>query len=188
MRYMPPTKRLFILRHAKSSWDNPGIEDHERPLAPRGVRACGVMAAHLRANSIEPELVLCSSARRTRETLQGVAPTGQHVIESELYSATAGDLVERLHRVADDVGTVLLIGHNPSMQMLVLRLARRDAEAAAARAAVERKFPTGALATLTFECGWTELGPGSARLVAFLTPKELTGKSAAGAGARGHRA
>lgn len=184
---MPQSNRLFILRHAKSSWDDPGLDDRERPLAPRGQRTCKVMAEHLRTNAIEPELVLCSSARRTRETLEGVAPTGKHVIESELYSATTGDLVNRLHRVPDDVGSVMLIGHNPALQMLVLRLARRDPEAAGTRAAVERKFPTGALATLTFECGWSELGPGSARLAGFLTPKELNGKSAAGAEAPGHR-
>jgi phosphohistidine phosphatase len=132
--------------------------------------------------------VLCSSARRTRETLGGVAPTGKHVIESELYSATTGDLMDRMRRVPHHVKSVMLIGHNPALQMLVLRLARRDSEAAEARAAVERKFPTGALATLTFECDWCELGPGSARLAAFLTPKELNGKSAAGAEARGHPA
>jgi len=185
---MPPAKRLLILRHAKSSWDDPGLEDHERPLAPRGVRACKVIAEYLRTAAIEPELVLCSSARRTRETLEGIAPPGKHVIEPELYSATTGDLVDRLHRVPDDVGSVMLIGHNPAVQMLVLRLARRDPEADGARAAVERKFPTGALATLTFERGWSELGSGSARLAGFLTPKELNGKSAAGAEAPGHHA
>jgi len=185
---MPEAKRLFILRHAKSSWDNPGLEDHERPLAPRGVRACQFLAEYVRANGISPELVLCSSARRTRETLDGVAPAGKHVIESGLYSAATGDLVERLHRVPDDVGSVMLIGHNPALQMLVLRLARRDSDAAGARAAIERKFPTAALATLTFECAWSELGPGSARLAGYLTPKELNGKSAAGATAPGRRA
>ena len=185
---MRQTKQLFVLRHAKSSWDNPGLDDHERPLAPRGQRACKVMAEHLRTNAIEPELVLCSSARRTRETLEGVAPSGQRVIESELYSASAADLVDRLRRVPDDVASVMLIGHNPAVQMLVLRLARREAGAADDRAAVERKFPTGALATLTFDCGWSELAPGSARLSAFLTPKELNGKPAAGAAAPAHRA
>jgi phosphohistidine phosphatase len=185
---MLPTRRLFVLRHAKSSWDNSRLEDHERPLAPRGQRACVVMAEHLRMNAIEPELVLCSTARRTRETLEGVAPSGQRLIESELYSASAGDLVDRLRRVPDDVASVMLIGHNTAVQMLVLRLARRDANAADDRAAVERKFPTGALATLTFDCGWSELGAGSARLSAFVIPKELSGKPAAGAGAPGRRA
>ena len=81
---MSATKQLFILRHAKSSWDNPGLEDHERPLAPRGQRSCVVMSEHLRTHAIKPDLVLCSSARRTRETLEGVAPTGQHLIEPKL--------------------------------------------------------------------------------------------------------
>jgi len=184
---MPATKRLFLLRHAKSSWDDPGLDDHERPLAPRGQRACRVIAEYLHANAIEPELVLCSSARRTRETLEGVAPTGERVIESDLYTASPAELVERLRRVSDDVASVMLIGHNPSMQMLALRLARRNGDAAA-RAALERKFPTGALATLTFECGWSELGSGSAQLVAFMTPKELNGKTGAGAAAPGHPA
>ncbi|HTP20992.1 MAG TPA: histidine phosphatase family protein [Solirubrobacteraceae bacterium] len=181
---MSQTKRLFILRHAKSSWDDPGLDDHERPLAPRGRRACKVMADHLRTSAIEPQLVLCSSSRRTRETLEGIAPAGEHVIESELYSASTADLVERLRRVPDDVGSVMLIGHNPAVQMLALRLARRDGDAGE-RVALARKFPTGALATLTFECSWSELAPGSGRLAAFLTPKELNPKPGAGAGAPG---
>jgi phosphohistidine phosphatase len=184
---MPGTKRLYVLRHAKSSWDDPGLDDHERPLAPRGRRACAGMAEHIRTAGIAPELVLCSTARRTRETLEGIDPPGRRLIEAELYSASAQDLLDRLHQLSEDVGSAMLIGHNPSMQMLVLRLARRGDDRPE-RAAVERKFPTGALATLTFECDWSELGPGSARLTAFQAPKELNGKSGAGAAAPGHRA
>jgi phosphohistidine phosphatase len=176
---MAQTKQLFVLRHAKSSWDNPGLEDHERPLAPRGQRSCAVMADYLRANAIKPELVLCSSSRRTRETLAGVAPAGEHVIEPELYSASAEEVLDRVRRVPDDLSSVMVIGHNPTVQMLVLRLARREGDGAA-RSAVERKFPTGALATLTFECGWRELGAGSAHLAEFLTPKGLGATSRAG--------
>jgi phosphohistidine phosphatase len=179
MTGMAPNKQLFILRHAKSSWDNPGLEDHERPLASRGQRACAVIAEYLRTNAIKPQLVLCSSARRTRETLEGVAPTGEHVIERELYSASAEELLDRLRRLPDDLGSVMVIGHNPTVQMLVLRLARRDGDATA-RSAVERKFPTGALATLTFDCRWSELAAGSAHLAEFLTPKGLNATSRAG--------
>jgi phosphohistidine phosphatase len=184
---MSGTKRLYVLRHAKSSWDDPGLDDHERPLAPRGRRACAGMAEHIRTAGIAPELVLCSTARRTRETLEGIDPPGRRLIEAELYSASAQDLLDRLHQLSADVGSAMLIGHNPSMQMLVLRLARRGDDRPE-RAAVERKFPTGALATLTFECDWSELGPGSARLTAFQAPKELNGKSGAGAAAPGRRA
>jgi len=187
---MPGTKRLFVLRHAKSSWDNPGLEDHERPLAPRGQRACSVMAEHIRATGIEPELVLCSSSRRTRETLQGVDPPGERVIEDELYSATAQGVLDRLHQVPDSVGSVMLIGHNPASQMLVLRLSRRDDGSAAGpeRTEVERKFPTGALATLTFEGTWSELASGGARLTEFLTPRKLSEAGPGDGAARAHRA
>ncbi len=177
---MAPIKQLFILRHAKSSWDNPGLEDHERPLAPRGQRACAVMAEHLRTNAIKPELVLCSSSRRTRETLAGVAPTGEHVIDPQLYSASAEELLDRLRQLRDDLSSAMVIGHNPALQMLVLRLARRDGDDVAVRSAVERKFPTGALATLTFDCDWAELAAGRAHLAEFLTPKGLSAISRAG--------
>jgi phosphohistidine phosphatase len=176
---MAPIRQLFILRHAKSSWDNPGLEDHQRPLAPRGQHACAVMADHLRTNAVKPELVLCSSARRTRETLEGVAPTGEHLIEPQLYSASAEDVLGRLRQLPGDVSSVMVIGHNPTLQMLILRLARRDGDGAV-RSAVERKFPTGALATLTFECAWSELAAGSAHLAEFLTPKGLSATSRAG--------
>jgi phosphohistidine phosphatase len=81
-------KRLFLLRHAKSSWDDPGLDDHDRPLAPRGRRASGLIAEHLRRARIGPVLVLCSSARRTRETLERAMPAldpGYVRIERHLY-------------------------------------------------------------------------------------------------------
>jgi phosphohistidine phosphatase len=171
---MPSSKQLFVLRHAKSSWDDPRLADHERPLAPRGRRSVEAIAAHLNAAGITPELVLCSSARRTRETLEGVAVGGEHVIESELYGASYQEVLERLHRVPDEIGSVMLVGHNPTLQTLVLRLADGDAtDDGSGLAEVRRKFPTGALATLTFDGTWTELSPRSARLAAYVRPKSL---------------
>jgi phosphohistidine phosphatase len=114
--------------------------------------------------------VLCSSARRARETLEGIGVAGRHLIEPELYAARTQDLLERLQRVPDDVASVMVIGHNPTMQTLVLTLASPAAELSEARA----KFPTGALATLTFDAAWRELGAGRARLTAFVRPKALT--------------
>ena len=130
------------------------------------------MAEHIRATGIAPELVLCSTARRTRETLEGVDPPGERVIEAGLYSAPRTDVIDRLRQVPDDVDSVMLVGHNPSIPDA--RPAARRATAATIepeRAAVERKFPTGALATLTFEGSWSELDPGARCLTAFLTPK-----------------
>ena len=171
---MPSSKRLFILRHAKSSWDDPGLADHERPLAPRGRRAVEAIAAHVSAAGITPELVLCSSARRTRETLEGVAVGGEHVIESGLYGASCQEVLERLHRVPAGVESVMLVGHNPTLQALVLRLADDDDTTDnSCLAEVRRKFPTGALATLTFDGTWEELSPRSARLASYVRPKSL---------------
>ncbi len=78
---MQTEKRLFVLRHAKSSWDDPGLDDRDRPLAPRGIRSTKLLAKHVRAQGIEPTQVLCSPSRRTRETLEGVAPGGETLIE-----------------------------------------------------------------------------------------------------------
>jgi phosphohistidine phosphatase len=172
---MPTSNKLFVLRHAKSSWAEAGLDDHERPLAPRGHRAAKLIAIHLHAERIAPTLVLCSSARRTRETLEAVAPPGQAVIEPWLYGAGASTILERLRDVPPDTGSVMVIGHNPALQVLVLRLAAEGNGAAAdgPLAAVRSKFPTGALATLTFTCDWSDLASGCAELTSFVRPRDL---------------
>jgi phosphohistidine phosphatase len=173
---MLPTKQLFILRHAKSSWDDARIDDHDRPLAPRGQRAVGVLATYVREHGIEPSLVLCSSSRRTRETLDGVAPTGEVRIEPELYAASAGGLLDRIRRIDPATPSAMVIGHNPAMQMLVLRLAAvtyTEHEDESDLETVRRKFPTGALATITFDCEWRDLSAGAGQLTGLVRPKDL---------------
>jgi phosphohistidine phosphatase len=174
-RYVASRKRLFVLRHAKSSWEEPSLHDHDRPLAPRGRRAVTLLAEHLQATDIHPSLVLCSSARRTLETLEGVSPGGETLIEPELYAASASTLLERLRRVSEGTESVMVIGHNPALQILVLRLAGGHGAVidGSDLAAVQRKFPTGALATLAFDGTWSELTPGSAELLEFVRPKSL---------------
>ena len=164
-------KRLYLLRHAKSSWDEPGLADRDRPLAPRGRRASKVMSEYLRDEGISPELVLCSPSQRTRETLERIGIDDSRVrIEDDLYGASAGDLLAVLNRVADDVDSVMLIGHNPGIQDLAIQLAGPGPEIARVR----QKFPTAALAALEHDGTWTQLTPGSAELVAFVKPKELS--------------
>ena len=179
---MHTSKRLFILRHAKSSWDDPGLDDHERPLAPRGRRAVEAIALHVSARGIEPDVVLCSSSRRTRETLEGIAIGGEHLIEQHLYNATCEETIDRLRQLPESVSEAMLIGHNPTVQMVVLKLTNHDSDGAddPVRDEVKRKYPTGALATLAIDCEWTELAPGCARLEEFTSPK---GFSAAPEGA-----
>jgi phosphohistidine phosphatase len=164
---MTQTRHLLLLRHAKSSWDEPSLSDHDRPLAPRGRKAAKRIGAHVRREQIPVGLVLCSSARRGRETLELVAPPGEVRIERELYGATSGELLERLRRVPDETFVVMLIGHEPAISDLAVRLTGPVSELA------DRKFPTGALATLKFTGPWSGLGPDHAELAAFVTPGEL---------------
>jgi phosphohistidine phosphatase len=166
-------RTLYLLRHAKSSWEDPALADHDRPLASRGRRASRIVARHLRGQAIAPRLVLCSSSTRARETLElirsGFDSEVEAQIEERLYASTAGDLLDRLHAVAPDLDSVMLIGHNPAIQELALGVAGRGAQLGRLR----EKFPTAALATLTFAVGWRELAPGVAELVAFVRPREL---------------
>jgi phosphohistidine phosphatase len=165
---MTETKHLLLLRHAKSSWDDPSLADEDRPLAPRGRKAAKRIKAHVRREQIPVALVLCSSAKRARETLDLVAPPGEILIEHELYRATAAELLERLRRLPDEVDAVMLIGHQPAISDLAVGLVGRGSEVA------DRKFPTAGLATLTFTGLWRTLAPRRARLASFVTPGELT--------------
>ena len=164
--------RLLLLRHAKSSWDDPGLPDHDRPLAPRGHRAAERMAGYLRSNAPHVELVLCSSALRASETLERMRNAfgdAEIAVEDELYGATDDELLERLRRGADRSDTVALIGHNPGIHDLAIALAGSGEGLERMRA----KFPTGALAVLEFDGPWPRLARGGARLASFVTPKDL---------------
>ncbi len=168
-------RRLHLLRHAKSSWADPGREDRDRPLAPRGRRAARRLAGHLRDLGVRPDLVLCSPAVRTRQTLELVQPglgAGVDVrFEEELYAASADGLLDRLRQLPESAGAALVVGHNPGLQELVLLLARRGSlrERAAAH------FPTAALATLSFGAGgWAGLTRSGAELVSYVVPRELS--------------
>ena len=131
--------RLWLLRHAKSSWDEPELDDRDRPLAPRGEQSADRMSDYLRAEGIRPDVVLCSSALRTRQTLARVlsalGPELEIHIEPGLYTFDAGSLLERLRAIPDAV-SAMLIGHNPAMQDLAIRLADPWGQAGRARTEV----------------------------------------------------
>jgi phosphohistidine phosphatase len=167
-------KTVYLLRHAKSSWADTGIGDLDRPLAPRGQRAAEKIANHLRRQGIAPAIVLCSSARRARETLAVVAPAfgsaTEHVIEKGLYAASAAELLSRLRRIPDGTQSVMIIGHNPGLQDLAVTLAGPGARLERLR----EGFPTTALAVLRSPiASWRELGPRDAELIDFVVPREL---------------
>ena len=160
-------KRLWLLRHAKSSWDEPGLADHERPLAPRGRKAAKRIRAWAAEHDVRPELVLCSTAVRARATLDLVADgLGDPAIQLEagLYHAWEADILARVQAVPADVGELLLVGHNPGFECLVALLAPPGVEA----------FPTRALAELRLSIpAWSAARPGCAELVRLVLPREL---------------
>lgn len=172
-RGSPSHKRLFLLRHAKSSWDDPALADHDRPLAPRGRRAGALICEHMLAAGVAPELVLCSSSLRTRQTLELIAPAlpvGCEVLyERALYATTAHALLDRLRAVDDEVVALMLVGHNTEIADLVLTLAGSGKRLSAVR----ERFPTAALATLEFGGRWRGLGRGDAKLTDYVVPREL---------------
>jgi phosphohistidine phosphatase len=164
-----------VLRHAKSSWAEDDQPDRERPLAPRGRKAARRVAAYLRDHGVRPDVVLCSPAERTRLTLELIQPElgdGVEVLlEDDLYGASANQLLARLRRLPDSAGTVMIVGHNPGVQELVVLLARDGALRTRARG----HFPTAALATLDLPLdAWTGLQPATAELVTYVVPHELT--------------
>ena len=170
-----PTKHLYVLRHAKSSWAEAGVADHDRPLAPRGEEALARLRRYVAGHGLSPALVLCSSARRTVLTCNGILPAlpadTTVEIEQDLYGASGSRVLARLRRLDDDVPSVLVIGHNPGMHSLASMLTGAgDPEL---RGRLATAFPTGALATLAFHGSWADLAPGSATLEAFVVPREL---------------
>jgi phosphohistidine phosphatase len=162
-------KRLWLLRHLKSSWDEPGLADHDRPLAPRGQKAGKRVRRWASEHDVRPDLVLCSTAVRARATLDLVSPAlGAPVVEIEggLYHAWADDLLARLRIVAPDLESVLMIGHNPGLHELAALLAPPGPAA----------FPTGALAELQVDVDeWSELQPGSAKLTRLVVSRKPAG-------------
>lgn len=164
---------LHLLRHAKSSWADEDLDDHDRPLSKRGRRDAETIARHL-ARGGTPDLVLSSTATRARGTL---APLLEYLkprrilLDRDLYLAPGAKLLQRLRKADEDVRAVLLIGHNPGLHELALLLA--DPDTPVELPPLSGKFPTGALASYRFGSEWRRLKPHAATLVAYVTPREL---------------
>jgi phosphohistidine phosphatase len=167
---------LFLLRHAKSSWSNPSLPDQERPLATRGVTDAPLMGKAMAERGLDPELVLCSSARRTRDTLALVVPElrvePNVIYEDALYHASPKAMLEMLRAVQPGANRVMLVGHNPEIQSLAIDLV--EAGPKHFRDRLMTKYPTAALAVINFAAGlWTRVTVNSGTLNLFLSPKDL---------------
>jgi phosphohistidine phosphatase len=167
---------LLLLRHAKSRWDEPGVEDHERDLTPRGEAAAARMGVLLRERRLVPDLVLCSTARRAVRTWRlagaGLDPVPPTAERDDLYLAEPDRLLDLARRHGGAARRLLLVGHNPGMHALAVRLAGTGDPAL--RATLATKFPTAALARLGFAApSWDAVAPGAGELLGFWRPRDL---------------
>lgn len=171
-------RKLYLLRHAKSSWEDPAADDFHRPLNGRGRKSAAQIAEYLAAHKIRPAMALVSAALRTRATYQLIEPRLEGVpvsFEEDLYAAGKSQLLQRLHKLDGHLASVMVVGHNPGLERLAASLAGHNGDPEAL-AHLKEKFPTGALAVLETDARhWAELGPGTCRLTAFIRPKDLMG-------------
>jgi phosphohistidine phosphatase len=163
-------RTLLVLRHAKSAWP-PGVTDHERPLAPRGVREAGLAGDWLRAHAPAIDAVLCSTATRTRQTLERTRIDAPVEFVDRLYDATPGAVIEEINAVDAGIETLLVIGHEPAMSQVALGLATADGSNPTAAEGISTKFPTSAIAVLRTGEPWDQLTLSGAALVTFHVPR-----------------
>ncbi len=168
------TRRLMLLRHAKSDW--PDVPDRDRPLAKRGRRDAPVIGRWLHGHGYLPDAVVCSAARRTRETWELLAPelggSPPVTFEPRAYGASALTLLYLVGELPAGCRAALLIGHNPAISELATCLVRPPDDNGAP-AAPRIRFPTAAVAVLEFSGDWAALAPGQARLLDYAAPADL---------------
>ncbi|MCV7035021.1 histidine phosphatase family protein [Mycobacterium heckeshornense] len=165
-----PVRTLVLLRHAKSAYPD-GVADHERPLAPRGEREAGLAGDWLRKNVPAVDAVLCSTATRARQTLAHTGIDAPVRYLERLYGATPAMVIDEINSVADDIGTLLVVGHEPTISELAIGLAGAEKSNIAALERLSVKFPTSALAVLQASASWKDLALGGAALVDFHVPR-----------------
>lgn len=170
-------RRLMLLRHAKSDWSEAGGRDHDRPLNRRGREAVPALAAYMKRNALAPDRVLCSTAKRTRETFELIAaglPTPPPVeFDERLYAAEPNTILGLVRATPRTVHSLLVIGHNPGLQQAALLLiASGDVDM---RERLHEKFPTAALAVIDIAADdWRKTHAHGGRLDRFITPELLT--------------
>lgn len=171
-------KTLYLMRHAKAASDGGPSRDRERPLNKRGRAATPLVGAYMTAHGLAPQRILCSDAARTRETLDlllpGLSPDIATDLRSDLYLAGVHTVLKLVRRLPDDVGTAMILGHNPGLESLADTFADRNRSDQDALTRLEQGFPTAALAVFDFDIDqWQEAGPLRGRLTDFVIPREL---------------
>ena len=169
-------RRLMLLRHAKAERVEPGRSDFDRALAPEGREASPRIGTYMAAHGLIPDLVICSSARRAKETWElasgAFAPFPRTTFDKRVYEFDAGELLDLARTTRGDVHALLLVGHNPSLEDLAaLTIATGDL---IGRGRMAEKFPTGALAVIDFPFdAWTKVHPHSGRFDRLITLRDI---------------
>ena len=161
-------KTLLLLRHAKSSWDDPSSRDFDRPLAPRGERDAPAIGRELSRRGVLPDLIVSSPAARAKQTVEAVVQAAGSKVsprfEIGLYGAPSSELMRFIRRLPDTSRCALLVGHNPGFEDLLSRLI-----------GTRQHMPTAALACVEMGvASWADLEDGQGRLAWLVTPKSLT--------------
>ncbi len=169
-------KRLTLLRHAKSGDDGLALRDFDRPLNAKGRRAARAIGRHMRDQALRYDAVMASPATRVAETLEevesgygnGLAPQW----ERRIYLATPDDLLDVVQNIPDSAESLLLVGHNPGLEQLVMKLVPACTDGV--RHEIELKYPTASLAEMTFAVDhWCDVGDDGGELVRFIRPRDL---------------
>ena len=163
-------KTLLLLRHAKSSWDEPNLRDFDRPLAKRGKRDAPRMGEALRERGPLPDFVLCSPAQRARSTMKAFIKAAgieaEPQFEEGIYEASSAELISIARRLPDSSACALMVGHNPGFEDLLSRLTGSS-----------ERMTTAALACIGFDIErWEDIEDGQGKLAWLLTPKQLGGE------------
>ena len=170
-------KTLTLLRHAKSGWDDPVARDFDRALNERGKRGASVVGAHMKSLDLQFDAVVSSPAVRCVDTLDGIwegyGRTMHPKWDRRIYLASCVTLLDVVHDLPDDIDRVLMCGHNPGLEDLILMLIP-DNPQEARRDDVEEKFPTASIAEMTFAVGhWCDIGSSKGHLTRFIRPRDL---------------
>jgi len=168
--------RLFLLRHAKSNWADPTVDDYDRPLNKRGREAAPAIGQVMADYGWEPDYIFCSAAKRTQQTLDRilakVKADPEVIIAEDLYLASAPHILKRIQSTPDSAANLLVIGHNPGVEILANDLSAYGEVDVLNR--LYMKYPTAALSVITFEeSSWRKVGPHSGKLEAFIRPRHI---------------
>ena len=169
-------KTIFLLRHAKSSWDDVSLDDFDRPLSPRGIKSCKKIGKYLKKNRLIPDIVYCSSAMRAKQTWElfnRIVDKKENILyEDSLYMSDFSNFINIIKKTKNNFKNLMFVSHNPGIENLALELSKDKSNEIYEK--INIKFPTGALIIIKFDLNnWSKVDCKKGKLYEFVKPKEL---------------